>query len=161
MSFKTRDEMHLRPSFESFMYYNIGLSLKLTTFASNIKSKVFGVLDSFLSFLKTYEEKKTHNMLSLMFDPRFKSLHLVFHMLVKSKECLLWSSMIYRRVLYPMLVKLYSHLHLVGDAAFCSTDLDVDEDYALNIFQMTTNSAKIAKEIVTQKLLDLGSFMWM
>jgi hypothetical protein len=69
--------MNLGPFFESFMDDNIGLSLELTTFASNIKSKVFGVLDYFLSFLKTYEEKKTHNMLSLIFDHRFKSLHLV------------------------------------------------------------------------------------
>jgi hypothetical protein len=27
---------------------------------------LFGVLDSFLSFLRTYKEKKTHNMLSLI-----------------------------------------------------------------------------------------------
>jgi hypothetical protein len=56
VSSKARDEMNLRPSFESLMDDNIGLSQKLTTLTSNIKSKVFGVLDSFLSFLKTYEE---------------------------------------------------------------------------------------------------------
>jgi hypothetical protein len=39
---------------------------------------VFGVLDFFLSFLRTSEEKKTHNMLSLMLDPGFESLQLVF-----------------------------------------------------------------------------------
>ncbi len=53
---------------------DVELSLKLATFASNIKLEMFGVLDSFLSFLRTYEEKKTHNMLSLMLDPRFKNL---------------------------------------------------------------------------------------
>jgi hypothetical protein len=57
MSFKTKDEMHLRPSFESFKDDNIGLSLELTILASNIKSKLLGVLDFFLSFLRTYEEK--------------------------------------------------------------------------------------------------------
>ncbi len=77
MSFKARDEMHLRPYFQSLMDDDIGLFLELTTLASNIKLKVFGVLDSFLSFLKTYEEKKTHNMLSLMLDLRLKSLHFV------------------------------------------------------------------------------------
>ncbi len=35
---------------------------------------MFGVLDYFLSFLKTCEEKKRHNMLPLMYDPRFKNL---------------------------------------------------------------------------------------
>ncbi len=38
---------------------------------------MFGVLDSFLSFMKTYDEKKTNNMLSFMLDLRFKSLHFV------------------------------------------------------------------------------------
>ncbi len=51
--------------------------------------------------------------------------------------------------LYPMLVKLYNHLHPVGDVAFGFADLGVDEDYALNIFQMTNNSAETTKEIIT------------
>jgi len=58
MSFKANNEMHLKPSFEPFMDDYIGLSLELTTLTFNIKSKVFGALDSFLSFLKTYEERK-------------------------------------------------------------------------------------------------------
>ncbi len=51
--------------------------LELSLFASNIKKIVYEVLDQFLSFLKKYEKNKTHNMLSLMLDPRFKSLWLV------------------------------------------------------------------------------------
>jgi hypothetical protein len=50
---------------------------ELSCLASNIKKEVVQVLDSFLSFLKKYEERKTHNILSLMLDPRFKTLHLV------------------------------------------------------------------------------------
>jgi hypothetical protein len=34
-------------------------------------------LDYFLSFLKKYEERKSHNMFFLIFDPRFKTLCLV------------------------------------------------------------------------------------
>jgi hypothetical protein len=34
-------------------------------------------LDSFISFLKKYEEKKSHSMLSLMLDPRFLTFLLV------------------------------------------------------------------------------------
>jgi hypothetical protein len=52
------------------------VTFELSLLASNIKRKVCGVLDSFISFLKKYEKKKTHN-LSLMLDPRFKSLRLV------------------------------------------------------------------------------------
>jgi hypothetical protein len=51
--------------------------LKLSLFTSKIKKEVCGVFDSFLSFLKNYEERKAHNMLSLMLDPQFKSLRLV------------------------------------------------------------------------------------
>jgi hypothetical protein len=46
-------------------------------FTSNIKKKICDVLDFFLSFLKKYEEKKDHNMFSLMLNPQFKSLCLV------------------------------------------------------------------------------------
>jgi hypothetical protein len=45
--------------------------LDLFLFTSNIKKEVCGVLDSFLSFLKNYEERKAHNMLSLMLDTQF------------------------------------------------------------------------------------------
>jgi hypothetical protein len=37
----------------------------------------YGVLNGFLSFLKKHEKNKTHNMLSLMLNPRFKCLRLV------------------------------------------------------------------------------------
>jgi hypothetical protein len=49
---------------------------ELFMFAFNIKKEMCGVLDSFLSFLQRYEERKTHNIFSLMLDTRFKSLHL-------------------------------------------------------------------------------------
>jgi hypothetical protein len=50
---------------------------ELSLFAFNIKKEVCGVLDSFLSFLRKYEERKTHNIFLLMLDPQFKSLCLV------------------------------------------------------------------------------------
>jgi hypothetical protein len=73
MNSKAKDEMHLKLSFEFLIDDDTRVSLKLTTFASNIKLEVFEVLN-FLSFLRTYEEKKTHIMLSLMLDLRFKNL---------------------------------------------------------------------------------------
>jgi hypothetical protein len=42
MSYKTKDGMHLKPSLESFMDDNIGLSLELTTLTSNINKKCLG-----------------------------------------------------------------------------------------------------------------------
>jgi hypothetical protein len=45
--------------------------------ASDIRREVCGVLDSFLSFLTKYENKKAHNMIFLMLEPRFKSFHII------------------------------------------------------------------------------------
>jgi truncated hemoglobin YjbI len=78
MSSKAKEEVNVRPSFESLMDDDSRISFKLASLASNTKSKVFGVLDSFLSSMKTYDEKKAHNMLALMLDPRFKNFHFVF-----------------------------------------------------------------------------------
>ncbi len=49
---------------------------ELLCLASNIKKEIIKVLDSFFS-LRKYEERKAHDMLSLMLDPRFKTLRLV------------------------------------------------------------------------------------
>jgi hypothetical protein len=57
---------------------NYEIAFGLFLFASNIRREVCGVLDSFLSFWRKFEGKKTHNMLSLILNPRFKSLRLVF-----------------------------------------------------------------------------------
>jgi hypothetical protein len=51
---------------------------ELSCLTSNIKKEVVQVLDSFLSFLKKYEERKAHDILSLMLDPRFKTPSYVF-----------------------------------------------------------------------------------
>ncbi len=73
----TIEEVTMRPFLEFHMDVDLGIFFELTSFASNIRSKVFGLLDSFLLFMKTYDEKKAHNMLALMHDPRFKSLCLI------------------------------------------------------------------------------------
>jgi hypothetical protein len=124
VSSKAKDEMHLRPSFESFIDDDIRFSLELTTFTFNIKSKVFGVLDSFLSLLRTYEKKKTHNFLSLMLDLKFLKNCLVFSY-VDKKQGVSIMEQYDKRALYPMLVKSYNHLHLVEDVVFSFANQDV------------------------------------
>jgi len=59
------------------MEEDLSVALELICLASNIKKEVCGVLDSFLSFLKKFDKRKTHNMLALMLDPRFNNLCLV------------------------------------------------------------------------------------
>jgi len=59
---------------------------------------------------KKYEEKKAHNIMFLMLDPRFKNLCLVPHLLTLSKAMSLLMNMI-KKALYLMLLKCYHHLH--------------------------------------------------
>jgi hypothetical protein len=53
------------------------VALELWLLTSNIKKKVCDVLNYYFFFLKKYEKKKAHKMLSLMLDLRFKNLSLV------------------------------------------------------------------------------------
>jgi hypothetical protein len=51
---------------------------ELSLLAFNIRKEVINVLDFFLSCLKVYDKRKTHNMISLMLNPRYKSLCIIY-----------------------------------------------------------------------------------
>jgi hypothetical protein len=53
-----------------------GFFLEFTLFDSNVKKEICDVLEFSFRFKKY--EKKIHNILSLMLDPKFKSLHFMF-----------------------------------------------------------------------------------
>jgi len=59
------------------MEEDFSVAFELICLASNIRKEVCGVLNSFLSFLKKFNKRKTHNMLVLMLDTRLKSFRLV------------------------------------------------------------------------------------
>jgi hypothetical protein len=80
-------------------------------FDSNIKKEVIQVLDSSLSFLKKCEERKAHNMLSLMLDLRFKTFHLMSS-LIGHEQCKAIVEKYDKKSLFPMFLKCYYHLHL-------------------------------------------------
>ncbi len=77
---------------------------ELVLMAFNIRRKVCGLLDPFLSILTKYKNKNTHNMIYLMLDHRFKNLHIISSFvgceqgvnLVKEYD---------RKFLYPIFVK--------------------------------------------------------
>lgn len=71
LSLKLKRDSEPLPSFEHLMEDEYSLAKELTLLASNIRKEGCGVLYSFLSFLKKYEENKTHNMVSLMLDLKF------------------------------------------------------------------------------------------
>ncbi len=72
------------------------------------KKEVVWVLDSFLSFLKKHEERKAHNMFSLMLVPKFKTLCLVFSFIGREQGRAIVEKYD-RKSLFPMLLKCYYH----------------------------------------------------
>ncbi len=68
---KLKEENKIILSFESLMKDDSIIFYELSLLASNIRREVTNVLDSFLSFLKKDENKKAHNMISLMLNPGF------------------------------------------------------------------------------------------
>ncbi len=72
----------------------------------NLHLLVCGVLNNFLS-LKKFDERKAHNMLALMLDPRIKSLYLMSSFIghdqgvaIVEQYDTMW--------LYPMFMKLFA-----------------------------------------------------
>jgi hypothetical protein len=61
MNLKLKEENKSILSFESLMEDDSIISNELSLLASNIRREAINVLDSFLSFLKKYENMKAHN----------------------------------------------------------------------------------------------------
>jgi len=64
MSLKLKEENKIILSFESLMEDDSIIFNELSLLAFNIRREVINVLDSFLSFLKKYENTKAHNTIS-------------------------------------------------------------------------------------------------
>ncbi len=109
LSLKLKENNELLPSFQSLMEDEFNLANELTLLASNIRKEVCDVLNFFLSFLRKYKEKKAHNMVPLMLDPRFKSLHIISSFVGRDQEVVVKEYD--KKSLYLMLVKCYEHLH--------------------------------------------------
>ncbi len=79
MGLKFRDKIDFA-TFDNLMEEDGNVVFKLSCLASNIKKEVIKVLDFFLS-LNKYEERRAHNMFSLMLDLRLKTPRLVFSLI--------------------------------------------------------------------------------
>jgi hypothetical protein len=81
--------------------------------ASNVKREICVVLDGFLSFFKKYEGNKTHKILSLMVDFRFKNLKLVSSF-IGQEQVVSTVEKYDQQSLFPMLLRCYHILHLMA-----------------------------------------------
>jgi hypothetical protein len=53
------------------------VSDELSLLVSNIRREAINLLTFFLSFLRVYDKRKTHNMISLMLDFRYKNFCII------------------------------------------------------------------------------------
>jgi hypothetical protein len=77
MALKLKEEFGMTLSITNLMEDDMSMNLELAMFSSNVREQVCDILDGFLLFLMKYEKKKTHNILFLMLNPRFKNFKLV------------------------------------------------------------------------------------
>jgi hypothetical protein len=153
MSLKLREENQVLLSFENLMDDDSVVSDELSFLASNIRKEVINVLDSFLSFLKVYDERKVHNMISLMLDLRYKNLRVVSSFVGREQNVVLVEKYD-RKSLYLMLVKCHEHLHPLVRSEKNSTNHNIfDEDYNLDIFENIASASEPNEIIVKRELL--------
>jgi hypothetical protein len=157
MSSKLKEDVEIVHNLDQFIDDDFAITLELFLFASNIKKEVCGVLDSFLSFLKKYEEKKSHNMFSLMLDPQFENLHLVSSF-VGCEQDISIVKKYDRKSLQPMLLKCYHHLHHVKNYDVEFTKHKLYENNSLDIFEMTASIIEPILELVNKELLIFKRF---
>jgi hypothetical protein len=69
ISLKLREEPKNVSFLKTLIEEDSDVALEFICLASNIRKEVCGVFDSFISFLKKFDERKTHNVLVLMLDP--------------------------------------------------------------------------------------------
>ncbi len=85
-------------------------------------------------------------MLTLMLDPRFKSLRLI-SFLIGCEHGVVMVEKHGKKSLFPMLLKFYHHLHplFVGESSFACK---IDEDMNFEIFEMVVSTSKLVKEFI-------------
>jgi hypothetical protein len=150
MSLKFRDEIDFA-TFDNLIEEDGNVAYELSCLASNIKKKVIQVLDYFLSLIK-YEDRKAHNMLSLVLDFRFKTLCLVSSV-INHEQGKAIVEQYDKKSLFPMLMKCYYHLHPLVEYEGGVVDERVEEDKNFDIFEMKTSISEPTTELVNRKLL--------
>jgi hypothetical protein len=85
-------------------------------------------------------------MLTLMLYPKFKSVKLIFSFVGREDEMSI-DQKYDRKSLFPMLLKLYRHLHPLFEVE-SSYVYKIDEYNNLDIFEVVVNINELAKELV-------------
>jgi hypothetical protein len=111
------------------------------------------VFDFFLSFLKVYDKRKAHNIISLMLDLKYKNLCMVSSFVGREQGIVLIEKYD-RKSLYPILVKCHEHLHPLVRSERNFVDHDIFcHDCNLDTFEQTTSTNEPVEKLVKKELL--------
>jgi hypothetical protein len=92
-----------------------------------------------------------------MLNPRFKGFCLVSSH-VGHEQGMFIVEEYDAKTLYPMLLKCYHYLHLVGENEFSDVANHEDEDCKLDIIQTIASSNEPMKNLMTKKFLNFKRF---
>jgi hypothetical protein len=132
MSLKLKEQTKNPPIHNVVMEDDHGVTPKLVLLASNILKEKCNVLNSFFSFLRNYEKRKTHNM--LMLDHRHKNLCLLVSFFIAYEQGKTIVEEHDKRSLLPMLLKCHHVLHPLLELKSL-TNHPNDQDTSLDIFR--------------------------
>jgi hypothetical protein len=138
MCLKCKEEVRNSYALVNLIDDDLKIAFVLFLFAINLYRRnfvVFGIISFF--FKDNMKRKKSHNMLCLMLNPRFKSLHFV-SFFIGCEEVNIVKE--YDRLsLYPMLLKCYYYLHPMAKSEVECANHTKDAKFDLDILKQTPN----------------------
>jgi hypothetical protein len=93
----------------------------------------------FFSFLNKFDERKAHNMFTLMLDLKYKNLKILGVGVVEEYDKI--------KTFFPMLLKTHQILHPLVTFAYM-VERAGDENLNLDIFEMTSKTIEPSKKFV-------------
>jgi len=84
--------------------------VELDLLNSNMKREVCNVLNVFLYFLKKFDERKAHNMFTLILNSKYNNLRIFFTLIGKELRVVVVEDY-NKKSLFPMLLKTQHFLH--------------------------------------------------
>jgi hypothetical protein len=125
------------------------VALELSMFTFNTKREVCGVFNGFLSFFLKYEKDKTHNMLFLLLDPRFKKFKLISF--IGREQVVSIMEEYDQQSSFLMFLKCYHIFQPMVEFEHVA-NMQTHEKNSLDIFEMSTRTNEPTKEVVNKEL---------
>jgi len=127
----------------------------LQEFKLKMIEQVLKALGPFLAFSQSYIIAKAHNMLTIMFDPRFKNIKIIWDF-VGNSLALQVVAKYDVKIVYPLLVQAYFHLDLVKVVVESIVVEDDDNFFGRNIYNDDAIMSTVRNELHLFHQLNAG-----